>query len=529
MSSRLRRVKDRRLAQWALVFLAGGWLVVPVTTCTTPDDDPPASANTTRQSDSADTAAQRRRSIAVLPFTNTNEDGDQDYFGDGMTESLLDALADVDGLRVASSASSFALKGRDIPLREVGTKLNVATVLEGSVRRAGGQIQVTARLTHVREDSAVWSNSYTRELADVFEVQEEIAREVVSALRPRPLDDAERIVDPPTDDIVAYDAYLRGRHLLHRRTRESLPAARDAFRVAVQRAPGFAKAHLGLADAYVALGLHDRLPAAEAFPAASSAARTALGLDPSLAEAHATLGYVALYYERDWELAERELRTAVEVKPRHPVAHQWLATYLVAMGRFDEAAGSMRRAVELDPLSRIASATLGWVHYHAGNYEAALDQYRRTLELDPDFHLAHLWNGLALLETDQPRAALRSIRRALQLAPEDPLVIATLALAQARAGEGDDAERMLEWLRARQDRHHAPAYAIAKVHLAMGDAPRALEWLERAFDQRSHAIVFLAVDPQLAPLLNDPAFARLVSRAGLVTARAGAARDPRRR
>ncbi len=589
MSGFFRRVKDRKVVQWALAYLAGAWLLLQVTSVVgsgfawppivlrsltvvlgigflgalvvawyhgekgaqrvsvlevlllagilvlaaaavalvRPEAELPASTTMHGAANTGGAAAEASRSIVVLPFVNTSADTENEYFSDGITEELLGALAGVDGLRVASRTSSFAFKGRDLPVQEIGRALNVASVVEGSVRKAGDQIRITARLTDARADEQLWSASYTRDLRDIFEVQEEIAREVVLALRGHLLGDDERIVDRPTNDIGAYDAYLRGRYLWHRRTRQSLLAAREQFRAAVRREPGFARAHLGLADAYAVMGFYDQIPPTEAFPAAQAAAQTALELDPQLAGAHATLGYVALYHDWDWSRAETEFRTAIAMDPRYSVAHQWLANYLVAMGRFDEAIASMRRALELDPLSLIASAALGWAHHFAGNQEAALDQYRRTLELEPGFQLAHLWNGLALLEADQPRTALRSIRRAVQLAPDDPLIVATLAFAQARAGATADALDLLAWLEAREQRQHTPSYEIAKVHLALGDRDAALTWLERAFRERSHSIAFLAVDPGLAPLHGDPAYRDLVRRADLEPVLGRAADPPR--
>jgi len=525
MSTLLRRVADRKgLVLGGVLAMAGAAVAV-----VGPANDHP-STTAMRASASADAGAlDRMPSIAVLPFTTGAANENSEYLGHGVAAELVAALANVGGVRVASWKSSFAVTGADLATPEIARGLNVTSLLEGTTDRDGGQIRITARLTEADGGTELWSNSYTVVPAGIVDVPEEIARDIVAALRGHPVDDSVRITDPPTNDIGAYDAYLQGQYLLHRGTRESLLAARDAFRRAIQLDPAFARAHTGLADAYAALVVRNHVPPHVAFPAAKAAARAALEVDPDLARAHAVLGYAALYYDWDWPVAERELRTAIGLDPSDAQPRQWLADYLAAMGRLEDAMRSMRVAVDLEPLSATTSVALGRVHHFSGNDEAALDQYRRTLELDANLPLAHLWNGISLLEDDRPRAALRSVRRALQLSPEEPLVIATLALAQARAGEHEDAARLLEWLRAREDRHHTPSYEIAKAHLAMGDASQALEWLERALDERSPSMVFLAVDPHLDPLRGDPAFADLVSRMGLDAAASGYRKDPARR
>jgi TolB-like protein/Tfp pilus assembly protein PilF len=453
-------------------------------------------------------------SVAVLPFVNTSPDPDNEYFSDGMTEELLHALAGVAELQVASRTSSFAFKGRDLPVQEIGRALNVASVVEGSVRRAGARVRITARLTDVAGGYQLWSDSYTRDLRDIFEVQDEIARDVARVLRVRLVGEDSSLVRRPTDDLDAYDAYLRGRFLWHRRTRESLLDARDEFQRAVDRSPDFALAHLGLADALAVLGFYDHLPPRDAFPAARDAARRALAIEPGLAQAHATLGYVALYYDWDWDGAEREFRTAIRLSPDYSTAHQWLANHLVATGRFDEAADAMRRALEIEPLSLIASAALGWVHLLAGDHDAALAQLRSTLDLDPTFHLARVWEGLSLLDAGRHDQAIATLERARDDAPTDPTLAANLAMALALAGRELDARGILDDLEPAAGTGYLPAYEIARAHLALGDPDSAVQWLQRARDDRSHSIAFLAVDPFLSPLRGHGGFQRLLRETG---------------
>jgi serine/threonine-protein kinase len=456
--------------------------------------------------------------IAVLPFADRSPGRDQEYFSDGITEELIGTLARVEGLRVASRTSAFAFKGRDMDIRTVGAQLGVASVLEGSVRRAGDQLRITAQLVNVVDGYQLWAGTYDRTAGDAFAIQEEIARAIAQTLRVRLVgaDDAEARAGP---DARAYDLYLKGRHALYlkgryawySRTEEGLRTAVAFFEQAVAQEPAYARAHAGLADAYAVLGFYDYLPPAEAFPRAEAAATRAVELDATLAAPRATLGYVALYYH--WSIArgEEQFRRAIALEPTYSTAHQWYANLLTAAGRYPEAEREMRRAQEIDPLSLIASAALGWVLYHAGEHAAAVAQCRQTLELNPDYAVAHLWSAWALQELDSLPAAVAASRRALAASDSGGLFVASLARALALAGERAEAEALLRRLETRGDSGgYVPSYEIAKVHEALGRPDEAFAWLERARRQRSHSMVFLRVDPQLARLRADPRFTRLV-------------------
>ena len=459
--------------------------------------------------------------IAVLPFADRSAAAGQAYFSDGMTEELIATLARVEGLRVASRTSSFAFRDRGLDVRAVGARLGVAAVLEGSVRRDGDRLRITAQLVSVADGWQLWSETYDRAADDAFAVQQEIASAIVQTLRGRLVGGVADANAPGRPDAAAYDLYLKGRHALYlkgryawySRTEEGLRSAASYFAQAVAQAPGYARAHAGLADAYAVLGFYDFLPPGEAFPKADSAARRAAQLDPTLGGPHATLGYVALYHGWDFARAEAEFRRAIALEPNYSTAHQWYANLLVAAGRFDEAERAMRRAEEIDPLSLIAKAALAWVHYHAGDNAAAVAQARETLELDPDYAVAHLWGGWALQAMDSLDAAVAAHRRAVAVTDGAALYVASLARSLALAGERAEAERLLAGLGSRTDGgRYVPSYEVAKVHLALGRADEALAWLERALDERSHSMAFLRVDPQLAPLRADPRFARLVGR-----------------
>ena len=450
-------------------------------------------------------------SVAVLPFADRSPGKDQEYFSDGITEELISTLARTEGVRVASRTSSFAFKNRNAAIRVIADSLNVATVVEGSVRRDGETLRIDARLVNAANGSLLWSESYDRKSGDAFMIQQEIARAIAQTLRVK-------LVGPPGDssgipvpDESAYEWYLRGRYAWYERSEAGLRNAVTYFQRAVQDDSLYVPAHAGLADAYAVLGFYDYLPPSEAFPKAEAAARRAADLAPFLAGPRATLGYAALYHRWDFRKGEEEFRRSISLNANYSTAHQWYANLLTAAGRFDEAEREMRRAQEIDPLSLIASAALGWVEYYAGDYAAAAAQGLRTLELNPSYGLAHLWRGWALQEMDSLDAAVASHRRALAVSDSSALYIASLARSLALRGDRTEAEALLRRLEMRiQAGKYTPAYEIAKVHLALGRADQALTWLQRAHANHAHSLVFLRVDPQLKGLRPDPAFQRLV-------------------
>lgn len=457
-------------------------------------------------------------SIAVLPFADLSESREYEYFADGITEELIARLALIDGLSVVGRTSAFAFKGQAGDVRDIAARLNVATLLEGSVRHSGDRIRIVARLTDARNGYQLWTGTYQRDAKDVFAIQDEISRQIVTHLRGQ-LTGAEESrlaeLNAATTDPEAFNLYLRGRYNWHRRTQQSLLAAADYFSQAVERAPDYAQAHTGLGDAYAVLGFYDFLPPQEAFPAAAAAARRALELQPSLPAPHATLGYVALYYDWDWERAEREFRRAIELDPGYSTAHQWYANFLTAMGRFDEATREMGEAMALDPLSLIANAALGWVLFNAGDYERAIAQCSRALELDPAFALGWLWRGMAREQIGDLDGALTDLESAVHLSGGSAIHVAAYARALALAGQRDRATELLRELEQRTGADYVPPFEVAKVHEALGDRDAALSDLERALEHRSHSMVFLMVDPQLASLREEPRFRRLVEEVGL--------------
>jgi TolB-like protein/DNA-binding SARP family transcriptional activator len=454
------------------------------------------------------------QSVAVLPFVDLSASRDQEYFGDGIAEELSTQLARIPGLKVAARTSAFAFKGTETDAKTIGRTLNVDALVEGSVRHEDGRLRIAVRLVDARAGYQIWADTWDRGGRDVLTTQHEIARAVLRALRPGEAPRVEAAPSPPTVDPVAYDLYLQGRYYWHQRTRESLRRAASAFEKAVAIAPNNAAAHSGIADAYAVLGFYDHLPPRDAFPRAKAAAARALQIDDRLAEAHASLGYVALYYDWDWPAAERELNRAIELNPSYSIGHQWLANFLVARGRFDEAIAAMRRAQETDPLSLIASAALGWIHYYRRDYDGAVQQCRRTLQLNAKFEQAWLWGGWAEEAAGRYPEALSMLEQAAAVSHRSATVLTALGRAHALSGSESAARAILDELR-RDRAGYLPAYEMAKLHIALGERAEALRWLGRAYEQRSHSLAFLAVDPQLDPLRTDPAFRDLLVKTGI--------------
>ncbi|WP_295797299.1 tetratricopeptide repeat protein [uncultured Microbulbifer sp.] len=447
-------------------------------------------------------------SVAVLPFVNASENHQRDYFSDGLADDLLNRLSGFRDLRVVSRTSSFAMGESGLDARRIGEQLESDALVEGSVRRDGEQLRINVRLIDTRSGFQLWSQSYQRELGDIFALQQEIALEIAGALAGELHEDhraarANRI--PP----AAYDDYLKGRFYWHKRSAGDLKKAAGYFEAAIARAPDYAPAWAGLADAFAVQGFYDYMPPAEAFSRAKGAARRALQLDPRSASAEANLGYVALYHEWDFVEAEARFRQSIAINPAYSKAHQWYANLLVAAGRFDEAEREMRRATELDPLSLIANAALGWVLYHAGSYQAALDQLAVAQELDPDFELIYLWQGWILEKQGDLAGAIAALRECVARSGGSGISVASLARVLALSGQREEARALLETLVV--DSGYQPSYEIAKAYLGLGDAEEGERWLRSALAQRSHSMVFLNVDPQLAAYRDTPQHAALTA------------------
>ncbi len=460
--------------------------------------------------------AGEKRAIAVLPFVNTSADPDNEYFSDGITDELINALAKVEKLQVASRTSVFAFKQSKRDIREIGALLNVAVVLEGTVRKAGDRIRITVQLTDVADGHHLWSERYDRELSDVFQVQDEIARTIVATLRRTLVGDlGEPVPTRYTENLTAYSHYLRGRYHWNRRGQQGLSEAIKHFELAIAEDPQYALAHTGLADSY-ALQLDYRgVPVAEGMERAKAEARKALELDDGLAEAHTSLAWVTFLYDWDWAAADRAFRRALELNPAYATAHQWYAWLLMALGRTNDALAEGRAALTADPASVSIRRSLGWLYYFARQPAEAVVHLRHAVTLQPTAEESHRVLGLALAQGGQYEAAADALREALALEPDAPYTKAAWAHLAAKTGRLDEATRTLRELETRAAKGYVSPVAFATVHAALENTDQVFTWLERAYQERRGWLVYLKMEPVLEPFQNDARFRELMKRMGL--------------
>ena len=455
------------------------------------------------------------RSIAVLPFAHLSSDPDDEYFCDGLAEELLNALARIDDLKVAARTSSFSYKGKDVNVGEVGKALGVNTVLEGSVRKSGNRIRITAQLIDAANGYHIWSERFDREMRDIFEIQDEITLAVVSALKLK-LFGAERsaVLKKATANAEAHELYLKGRYNWNKMEGVALQRAVDYYRQALQVDPNYALAYAGLSDAYVLLVNHAGAPLKETIPLASAAAKKAVELDPELSEGHTSLGMVKTFYDWDWEGSEKSLRRAVELNPSSPHARHILAIRLCFGGEIDEAAEHLRIAHELDPLSPSINEHLAWPAYYSRDYDRAIEQFKKTIEMEPGFKNVHYRLGLAYLQKGMYDEAIVKMNDAQKIS-YDRDAVAWLGYAYGLMGRKEEARAVLANLHKMAAERYVPSYGFAIVHLGLGETDEAFEWLEKGAKEHDYWLAFVLIDPDLDPLRNDPRFDHLVQLVGI--------------
>jgi eukaryotic-like serine/threonine-protein kinase len=455
-------------------------------------------------------------SIAVLAFADMSPGRDQEYFCDGLADELISYLGALDGVRVASRTAAFQFKGKALELAEIGKRLNVATILEGSVRKAGNRLRITVQLTDVRDGYQVWSERYDRDMDDVFAIQDEIARAIVDKMRNQLARGAlSGIMDQRsrrrTDDPEAYQSYLRGRYHWNQRTPASFQQAIGHFQSAVERDPGYALAYTGLSDTLNLLGYYNVLPPADAYPKAKSASGRALEIDAQLAEAHASRGFSQLMFDRDYAGSEDSLRRAIQLDSAYASGHQWLAWVLFARDRFDEALQSVRKAAVLDPLSPVIGCHHAYALELLGRRGEAIEQLKMTLMLNPSFGLAHFHLGCLRLAEGHHEDAVQSLRTAVD-ASGGRIGVGYLGEAFGVAGRGDEARAVLAELRQDAAKRYTSPLDFALVHAGLGEHDETFAQLNRAVDERVSDIVRVKLLPWPSAVRSDPRFAELLTR-----------------
>ena len=462
-------------------------------------------------------------SIAVLPFANLSADKEQEYFCDGMAENLINALTHVEDLRVVARTSAFSFRGKEIDVREIGRKLKVETLLEGSVRRAGSRLRISAQLISVADGYHLWSEKYDRDIGetccpeDIFTIQDEISLAVVDKLKVKLLGaEKAKLVKRHTKDLEAYDLYLKGRFFWNKRTKEGYRKSLEYFQQAIDRDPTYALAYVGIADCYDLLGWYDYLPPEEAFPRSRAAAQKALEMDDTLAEANASRGWISTNYEWDWPAAESKYKRAIEINPSYATARQWYAEYLSYMGRHDESIAEAKRAQELDPFSMIINTDLGQVLYYARQYDQAAEQLQKTLELDPNFIVAHFFLALLYAQKAMNDEATAEAQKARALSGgDDSLMLAHLGAIYSFSGRSDEAKKVLDELQQLSKHRYVSPFYTALIYKGLRQKDQALKWLEKAYEGRDHWLETLKVHPWLDSLRADPRFIELVRKMGL--------------
>jgi eukaryotic-like serine/threonine-protein kinase len=455
-------------------------------------------------------------SIAVLPFENLSRDPENDYLSDGITGSLINILATVPKLRVMAQSTVFRFKGREIDPQAVGRDLNVRAVLTGRVMQSGGALRIGAELVDVATGSRLWGAQYDRKPGDIFMIQDEISNEISGKLRLQ-LTGAQkrRLTRHHTEDCEAYQIYLKGRHHWNRWTEEGFYKAIEYFQKAVEKDPGYALAYAGIADSYVLLGWNSYLPPNDAFPKGKAAALTALRLDPDLGEAHTPLAAVLWLHDWQWHEAEKEFKGSLELNPTYPTANHWHAEYVMTMGRQVEAIALMKKSQELDPLSLIINDAIGWANYMARRYDQALEQLRQTVELDPNYPVTHWFLGAIYRATGRYESAITEGEKAVKLSGGSPLMRAALAHSYGKAGKAKEALDILDDLTKLAERKYVAPHFFAGIHIGLGEDDRALEYLEKSYEEHSHWLIYLHIDPSMDDLRSDPRFQDLLKRVGL--------------
>ena len=455
-------------------------------------------------------------SLAVLPFENASRDPENEYLSDGIAGSLINILATVPKLRVIAQSTVFRYKGREMDPQAVGRELNVKAVLTGRMMQSGGSLRIGTELVDVATGTQLWGAQYNRAPGDIFAIQDEISNEISEKLRLK-LTRAEkkRLTKRQTHDVEAYGLYLKGRHHWNRWTEEGFYKAIEYFQQAAEKDPSYGLAYAGVADSYVLLGWNSYLPPKDAFPKGKAAAMEALRLEPELSEAHTPTAAGLWLHDWKWPEAEKEFERSVALNPCYPTANHWYAEYLMTMGRHDEAIARMKKSQELDPLSLIISVAIGWTYYMARRYEDAVQQIRRTFELDPNYPVANWVLGLVLRKMGRFDEGIAEGEKGVRASGGSPLIRASLAQSFGAAGKTKEARKILDDLTILAKQKYVAPYFLAGIYVGLGDEQRAMESLEKSYEEHSHWLIYLHMDPGMDGLRSNLRFQELLQRVGL--------------
>jgi len=442
------------------------------------------------------TVAEWKNSIAVLPFINMSADSEQDYFCDGISEEIINSLTQINELRVVARTSAFSFKGKDVGIEEIGQKLKVDKVLEGSVRKAGNKLRITAQLINVSDGYHLWSERFDREMDDVFVIQDEITLAIVDKLKVKLLGaEKKEFMKRHTDNQESYSYYLKGRYFWNQMNPRSYASAIENFKQSIEKDPNNAVAYAGLADAYWWSSFWGNLPPRQTFPRAREALQKALAMDDTLGEAHASLASIHTHYDWDWEAAEREFKRALELTPGSFHIHIYYSLYLNLRRRHDEAVLESRKAQELDPISGFCNTHLGHRLWQAGRYDEAIEVFQKWLEIEPNNWFAHHHLSNLYVEKSMIKEAIAAIDKAVELSGGVPLNICNAAMTHYRYGDKDVADRHFESLKERANHEYIPPMSFVYIYLVRGEADQAFEWIKKSSEERDSFLPWYRVTP----------------------------------
>ena len=460
-----------------------------------------------------DVRAPRTRSLAVLPLENLSNDPEQEYFAEGLTEALITTLAKIGQLRIVSRTSCMQYKRVRRSLREIARELEVDTIVEGTVLRAGNRVRITAQLIDAAKESHLWAESYERDLKDVLDLQSEIAQAIARQVQVKltPQEEAQLVKARPVDR-EAYEAYLKGRYLWNRRSGEGLERAARYFQQAVAKDPNYAAAYVGLADCANIAGFYCFVPPEEGCGKGSILAKKALTMDASLSESHASLGWALLFYDFDFLGAEREFRLALELNPENATVVTWYATCLGCMGRFDQSISGALRAVRLDPLSATVSTVAGMVFYLARLYDESIEMCQKALELDPNFLLGRWTLAGSCVRQGKHDVAIAEMKEVVRITNRTPFHLFMLGHCYASGGRREEALRILQEFQFLSNERYVPKYWRAIIYGDLNETAEAFRWLEAAYREREAWVALTKYWAMLDPLRSDPRFDELLRR-----------------
>jgi len=506
-------IPGKELLIGIIAFLLGiAWVIFKLSqwAVSTPD----AAVKKFDVSKPAETKAEK--SIVVLPFVNISPEEGQDYFCDGLSEEIINALSHIRELRVVARTSAFAFKGKEIDIREVGEKLNVDAVLEGSVRKAGERLRITAQLINVADGYHLWSERFDREMKDVFSIQDEVTLEIVDKLKIELLGkEREQVVKRYTENPEAHNLLLKGLYFWNKRTKESLKRSLECLHQALEIDPAYALAHAQLAFIFISLGWLGFARPHEAFPKAKAAAMKALEIDGSLSQAYAALAIISLLYDWDWTASEKGFKKALSLNPGFDYAHFGYSVILASLRRHEESVNALKKAVELDPLSLRMNAELGFCFRLARRYDEAQEQLKKTIEMDPNFGLAHHYMGMLCNDKGMYKEAIPEFQKAIELSGGLSWAFGYLGYSYAMSGQKDEAQKILHTLEERSKEEYVRSTSLIVMYHALEDIDKSFECFERAMEERDPVLPLINVLPELDVFRPDPRFKAFLKKMNL--------------